>query len=242
MLERWQTFLRDNRRELQPLINEYFEARLSVEPPTREQMQAWAKRARPMADRVRKHIENGNQEIRRLLNPLQLVKFDSESLGMKAGLDALQDRLREWERGEFTAEQFWQPPPGYKPVNSDDAPENSQAPKHPADQIEVELDRWDVYVADFIAAHGLDESQQRTATSILREVKERARAHRDRHRLDIAKLERSIAAGREEDQDQVQAELERLYGPIDDLFTELQERLSRVPTDAQRRAATQPAE
>ena len=35
-------------------------------------------------------------------------------------------------------------------------------------------------------------------------------------------------------------ELERLYGPIDTLFRELEERLNRLPTQTQQRAATQP--
>jgi hypothetical protein len=242
MLERWQTFLRDNRRELQPLVNEYFEARLGVEPPTAEQMQAWAKRAMPVADKVREHIETGSEEIRQLLNPLQRVKFDSESLGMKAGLDALQDRLQSWERGEFAAKELWQPPPGYRAPTSGDPARKGRRPAPPPDQVEIELDRWDVYVTNFIATHRLDESQQRAATSILREVKERARAHRDRHRLDIAELESAVAAGRQDDKHQVQAELKRLYGPIDDLFTELQQRLGRIPTADQRRTATQPAD
>ena len=241
MLKRWQKFLRDNRGELQPLVNEYLEAHLSVDPPTREQVRAWAERALPMAEKIHEHIETGNQGIRRLLTPLQRVKFDSESLEVKAALDALYDRLRRWEQGDFTETELWQQPRGYKRA-AERAPEAEVAPAEPADQVETELDRWDVYVTDFIATYRLDEAQQRAATSILREVKDRAWAHRDHNRIEIQRLEHAIDAGRKQDEAGLKAELAHLYGPIDTLFTELATRLNRIPTESQCRTATQPAE
>ena len=98
------------------------------------------------------------------------------------------------------------------------------------------------YVADFIAGHRLNEGQQRAASSILREVKDPARAHRDRNRTDIQRLEQAMDAGREQDEAALKEELARLYGPIDARFTELATRLNRIPTESQRRTATQPAE
>ncbi len=241
MVDRWQTFLRDNRAELQPLVNEYFEARLSVEPPTKSRMQAWAQRALRLGERIRGHVEAGNREIRERLDPLQRVKFDSESLAMKASLDGLHDRLGQWARGDFDVADVWDQPPSYKARVSDGGNDELSPPAAKPDQTELELDRWDVYVANFIATHGLDEGQQRAATSILREVKDRARAHRDRYRRDIEEMEVAIASGRAEDQAKVEAQLERLYAPIDELFAELRERLHRIPTETQRRTATQPA-
>ena len=242
MLERWTKFMGANRADLQPLINEYVEARLSVEPPTREQVRAWASRALPMADKLRRHIETGNQEIRRLLTPLQRVKFDSESLRMKGSIEAWHERLHRWQRGEFAETEFWDRPVGYEARGGRHMPTTGPASQGPPDQIEVELDRWDRYVADFIATHRLDEAQQRAATSILREVKDRARARRDRNRLEIQRLEQAIDAGRKQDEAGLKAELACLYGPIDALFTELGARLNRIPTESQRRTATQPAE
>ena len=49
-------------------------------------------------------------------------------------------------------------------------------------------------------------------------------------------------AGREQDEAALKEELARLYGPIDARFTELATRLNRIPTESQRRTATQPAE
>jgi hypothetical protein len=244
MLERWPKLLREHRRELQPLVNEYLEARMSPEPPTREQMQAWATRALPLAEKLQEHIEAGNREIRSLLTPLQRVKFDSESVEAGAALEAIRERISRWHRGEFTAAEMWQPPPGFSAPSRQQgqgpAPPPAQAA--PPDPIEDELDAWDRYVADFIAAFKLDEGQQTAATSILRELKVRARAHRDYHRIEILEYERTIAAGREADEAKVHAEAQRLYGPIDAMFAELERRLATVPTQAQRRAATQPAD
>ncbi len=237
MVQRWREFLAANRQEMQPLVNEYIEARLALEPPTQEQVRGWAARARPVADQLRRHIETGNREIRELLTPLQKVKFDSESLEATAAIEALYGRLCRWERGELPSAELWPPPRGLvlEPGSSDEA---SEAPG--PDQVELELDRWDRYVVDFIAGYGLDEGQQRTATSILREVKERARAHRDRCQPEIVALEQAIASATEEGgEKRFRADLARLYGPIDALFAELRERLERVPTAEQRRTARQ---
>jgi hypothetical protein len=243
MLERWPRFLREHRRNLQPLLNDYLEASMGPEPPTREQMQAWATRALPLAEKLQEHIEAGNREIRSLLTPLQRVKFDSESVEAGAALEAIRERVSRWHRGDFTAAEMWQPPPGIVAPSKPQA-EGTPAPPvqlAPLDPIEVELDAWDRYVADFIAAFKLDDGQQAAATSILRELKVRARAHRDFHRIEVLELERAIAAGRDADEAKVHAETQRLYGPIDAMFAELERRLATVPTQAQRRAATQPA-
>jgi hypothetical protein len=95
-------------------------------------------------------------------------------------------------------------------------------------------------VSDFIAKYALDDAQRGAAASMLQEMKERAVAHRDRHRTEVTQLERRLAAGRPEDADRVAGDLQRLYGPIDDMFRELQQRLQRIPTQAQQRASTQP--
>lgn len=243
LLDRWPRFLSENRKEIQPLLNEYLEARMAFEPPTEEQMKAWAEKALPVAERFEKQIEAGNKEIQKLLTPLQRVKFETETLKVKAGLELFRQRLQSWQRGDFEPREVWDPP---EPAGAGGPWEaqNAESPggrRRPPGPVEQELDAWDRYVAKFIETHGLNEGQRRTTFSILREVKQRARAHRDLYAQDIYELERMIRAGRPVDEAKVRSEAERLYGPIDELFAELQARLSAVPTEAQRRAATQPA-
>jgi hypothetical protein len=79
--------------------------------------------------------------------------------------------------------------------------------------------------------------QREAAMSILREMVERARAYRDKRRGDIAMLERRIANPALATREEVQAQLQELYGPIDAMFAELETRIGRIPTDAQKRHA-----
>ena len=109
----------------------------------------------------------------------------------------------------------------------------------PEDQIAVEVGRWEKYVAEFNDRFGLNEGQRNTSFSFLQELKERALSHRDRYREDIGGLERRIEgfSGSETELADLKKQLTTLYGPIDDMFKELQARLERLPTTEQRAAA-----
>lgn len=240
MLRRWPKFLKQNRRELQPLVNEYFEARLGLEPPPRQEVQTWASRALLMLEKVQEQIEAGNEEIRPLLSAAQQMKFQAQVLEMRAGMEVYRQRLSRWKEGRFEKREWWDPPPRRRkrPITQ---PAVAELAPQPPDQIAAELQVWDRYVAGFIARHKLDEGQQNAALSILKEIKERALVHRDGHRAEVVQLERKIAAGKTKDAPTVARELQRLYGPIDEMFRELEERLEKIPTETQRRAATQPA-
>jgi hypothetical protein len=78
MLERWPKFLQENRRELQPLVNEFFEARLGLDPPSREQVQDWASRALPVLEKIQEQIEDGIEDIGPLLSAPQRAKFEAK--------------------------------------------------------------------------------------------------------------------------------------------------------------------
>jgi small-conductance mechanosensitive channel len=84
----------------------------------------------------------------------------------------------------------------------------------------------------------LDEGQRTAAVSCLSDLKQRAIAHRDRRREDIARLEYRIEHKTATDVplDDLKKQLSELYGPIDDMFKELQTRLDQIPTVLQREA------
>jgi hypothetical protein len=106
------------------------------------------------------------------------------------------------------------------------------------------MEAWTRYVQDFCARHELDRMQRETAFSILREMQQRALTHRDIYRHEIADMENKINSDDDVDRDEIEAQLARLYGPIDSMFQELDRRLAAIPTSAQirkARAATQPA-
>ncbi|MFQ5492033.1 MAG: hypothetical protein ACE5GE_15050 [Phycisphaerae bacterium] len=241
MLKRWPRFLKQNRGRLQPLLNGYLEAQFSPEPPTQEQVQAWADQALPVLEAVRQQIEAGNEDIRELLTPAQRSLFEAQAAKMRLGLELFSRRMTGWARGDYRQGDLWNPPKNWTPPTETPPADHPEVSSKPADPVELELLAWDRYVKDFMAAFDLDAGQRRAAESFLAEAKQRAQAHRDRHRLDIERLERRIQAGLPEDRSKVDAELERLYGPIDALFAELERRLKRLPTQAQQQAASQPA-
>lgn len=248
-VKRFENFLTDNRSLIQPLANEFIEMRMSLEPPPRERVRAWADRALPVFEKTRDQIRESNDDFRKVLRPMQRAKFEVDALKLGAGMAVAEQKLKEWKSGEFDKAVFWEPLPAERRERREQRrsrlaerehaaePESSRTP---VDQIAAELGRWEKYVADFVQAFNLDEGQRTTALSCLSELKERALAHRDRRREDIAHLEYRIehnVAG-DDSLEELKTLLSELYGPIDDMFNELQTRLDKVPTAQQRAAAT----
>lgn len=92
-------------------------------------------------------------------------------------------------------------------------------------------DRWDRFVEDFTRRYQLDAAQQATAQSILRELKQQRDTYRELHRGEFDAL-------RQMEDRQARGEAYRkLNEPIDQLFQQLETRMSKIPTSAQVRAA-----
>jgi hypothetical protein len=240
-VKRWSEYLDGNRRRIQPLINEFIEMRMELEPPSKEQVQEWAERALPVFTGFREQINGGLDDFRSVLNPLQKAKFETKALEFGVGMDAAETKLKQWERGDFDPQEFWEPTESERRRRRAErrAAEAEEAKTQPADQVEQELARWEEYVVVFSRLHRLDEAQKVTARSMLRELTKRARDYRDRNREHIATLERRIAdhSGSEEKLTEIKAQLVTVYGPIDEMFTELKSRLDSLPTDQQRQWA-----
>jgi hypothetical protein len=254
-VERWSKFLDENREVMQPLANEFVEMRMELKPPPKERVQEWAKRAGPVFDKVRTQLDEGADEFRKVLRPVQRAKFEIDTLQMKVSLQIAEQRIKQWQSGEFGPDEFWEPLPSDRESRRAERRRNreereakaalagesseSDANDAAADQIAVELDAWDRYVAEFIRSNGLDAGQRTTVLSCLSELKERAIAHRDRHREEIDQLEKRVAsnAGIEAELADINKQLVELYGPIDDMFKELRSRIEQVPAAEQRAAA-----
>lgn len=253
-VERWSRFLDEHRAELQPIANEFVEMRMELEPPDKERVAKWAARASPAFELVRRQLDEGAEEFRKVLRPMQRAKFEVDALQMKVGLNFAERRIRQWQSGEYDRDDFWEPLPADRESRRakrrrereerEAADRNAQAEAkeksiETTDQIALELEQWDQYVNEFILAHDLDAGQRTSVLSFLSELKERAVAHRDRYREEIEKLEKRIAAQSktEKELEEINRELTRLYGPIDDMFKELQNRIAQVPTVEQRAAA-----
>jgi len=242
LFARWPKFMKENRRQLQPVINRYIESQLDPDPPEEGAVQDWAKEALPIFNEARTLIGEINDEFRQVLRPEQVGQFEAEVKMMNMGIGWLGERLGRWERGEFEENEFTgrNSRRGRRERNREARREAAelaaQEAAEPTDQVLAELNKWDQYLKDFILRFGLDKTQRVAARSIRKELGERALAHRERHLDEIIDLERSMKTP-DANEDEVAEKLKELYGPIDQLFGEFELRLDRLPTEAQRTAA-----
>jgi hypothetical protein len=247
MLDRWPAFFDDNRAEMQPLVNEYLELRMGVEPPTADQVAKWAARAMPVLDRIRDEIEDAQQQAIDLLDSNQRQQFEAQRGRTAAAMTMAEGMLKQWSVGSFRVQDVWDEPKGAQrgaqrhgalddqpgraepPLDRGAALPDSQAPT----RVDRELREWERYVADFCDRYELDRSQRNAADSILREMLSRADDHVRLHRERILAVEQAIESPLEQDQAGVEKELDEVYGPIDAMFRELDERIHRLPTEGQ---------
>lgn len=252
MQRRWLRFADDNEKLLKPLFNDYVEMRLQMEQPTKEQIIEWSQRAAKAFDLFESEINRGTEEMRNLLREDQLPKFEADVLGFQAGMQFARIQLGRWQQGEYREQEFWDPPMAVRRARrAEEEARRAAAEKSrgeadaaavstaPPDQVAAEVDAWQKYVEEFIARYRLDTAQQKTARSILHEMRERALSFRDANKLEIDRLEERIAASRgtPEETAAIEKDLKRLYGPIDALFEEMKRRLEPIPTAEQKAAA-----
>jgi len=258
--QRWSSFLSDNRENIQPLVTEFLELRMEMEPPSKHAVQSWADKALPMYDQFRREVTGTNSDLRQVLTPAQRLKFEVDAMQFAMGMQWAEGRLKQWQSGEFDPKDFWEPPASAREDREkrwedrrarrqerrrarEERESSNQPIEKPQDQVAVEMDLWDKYVAEFIERYDLDEGQKTTVQSMLTEMKERATAHRDRHRSDMEQLEERIQRGGDvKEQEEVKKQLVELYGPIDDMFAELQRRMEAIPTKEQIARAEKKAE
>jgi hypothetical protein len=245
-VDRWSSYLNENRDKLQPLANEFLEMRLGLTPPDKDRVREWAGRTGPIFDEIKRHVRESRDAVGKALDAGQRAKFVAESMAMEVGLQFAEMKLAQYEAGRFDDVDFWQPHgmdrEARKKIRKDRRQRRRAAVAEirknqpPIDQIEAELTAWEAFTDDFMRIYDLDDGQRNAALSCLSELSERAKAHSDRYREDIARLEKRIAAGTAsgKELDDIKEQLVSLYGPIDDMFGELKNRLGRLPTSEQR--------
>lgn len=250
MVKQWSEFLTEKRGEIQPLANEFMEMRLNLNPPEKESVKQWAERAMPVFDEARKQITESHGTFREVLRPEQRLKFEAEAFQMGVGMQIAEEKIKLWKEGEFDKNDIWAGSPAPRQdrrqnrrrrMEEQRAAREEMESRTESDQIVIEMGAWEKYVAGFIARFTLDQGQRDAAGSFLHEMKTRALAHRDRHRDEIAKMERAIRenSGSEDETTDIKKQLLSLYGPIDEMFQELKDRLDKLPTTVQRETRLQ---
>lgn len=245
LLKRWPKFMRENEQELKPLLNEMIDARSSSAPPDPRRVARWASRALPLWERIEQELGAGDRELRAILTEEQRVRFDEDRRRTWRRVENWRATLSQWKRGEFDpatwpgAERQPPAPPPQPKSRPDRAVRDAVPASRPAAQAEVaeELQAWARFVEEFCEYYSLDAAQRGAALSILREMQERATAYHDRRYVELDRLERMIAGELPADPDEIEREIRELYGPIDEMFRELQRRLDPIPRSGQIRSA-----
>jgi hypothetical protein len=253
------TFLKSNRAEIQSLTNWFLEARLAKQPPSAEQVAAWAERALPLMDQFQELVETNSDRMHEFLTEDQTVVFEGHRAAARVALDLTTKRVRGWEQGGFEPERDW------RPVNNPPTDELTkrelrelQHQMAQAQQTAVERfggakaknraaqpappkqqkDDWAAYVKRFVAAHQLNPDQQATANKILKALQERRDNYVSRNSGRLKQLEqRYRRADTPKALKQAEAEHKKFKSSIDRMFQQLKERLRRLPTRKQRQTA-----
>lgn len=231
-------FLREHEEEVWPAMRALLEYQFRA-PDDPEKLKVMGEMIRPLAQKAREAIFDGNREWGEILEPDQrkLHEFDLEQ--MSKTFDKIDGNLAAWEKGQNPGSRLFPAPQKY----ADQEPPKPNQPKTrlPRDSGIVTdkppIGILDTFVEEFIKEYKLDEGQITTAESILTEFKGKAESFYNREKEDFAKviaarekakLERDMKGVR----DAVAAH-KKLLEPFYGLFDEMESRLVATLTSAQ---------
>ncbi len=242
MTDRWMPFFEKNHEQLEPLVNRWMKAMIDPDPPAVDEVQSWAKDMLKLQDSIQTELQQGQQDIAKLLTPEQIPKYRKQVMQLNAGMGMFQMQLHKWANGQvdlslwdrnnkerLTRRKKWQE------ENEKKMAEQSTS----SEMLALSVDAWDQYVMDFIKKFDLDETQRQIALGILKNLKDRAELYVGAHRDELDKTIELLnsTAGNRKDLFELHSSLLK---PIQDLFSELQTRLNGIPTENQRQKASNP--
>lgn len=105
--DRIDRFLHSNRRELQELMNQYFEALLNTEVPEVEEVADWAARISPIIERFGQEMDAAAESMHELMTDEQREKLETNMAGFRTGMQMAQERMRVWADGGFDPSTEW---------------------------------------------------------------------------------------------------------------------------------------
>jgi hypothetical protein len=231
--ERVHAFLKDHEKDVRLMAAEMMDYKFKGQLPPPEIAKVWAQRAQQMMPAIRAEIMEGNVKWRDILDEEQKKQHDRDIEGLERQFDGWNKMFDRWSRGEIA------------PTDLDTPGQLSRQPR----TVRPSEDAWEFYVRTFIQMYNLDEGQQQTANSILRESKEQAVNYREGHKTEFAQLDAADQAVVRSDikkdpeelkkvQEETRKRVERrreLEKPISEIFERLKGRLNDLPTAEQRR-------
>ncbi len=234
LADRVQSFLKDHEKDVRLMAAEIMDYKFKGQLPPPEIAKVWAQRGQQMLPAIRAEIMEGNAEWRKVLDEEQRRQHDRDLAGLEKQFDGWSRMLDRWSRGEIA------------PTDLDTPGMVSRQPR----TLRPSEDAWEFFVRTFIQMYNLDESQQQTAQSVLRESKEQAQLYREAHKTEFAELDAADQAAVRSDvkkdpeelkkaQEEIRKRVDRrreLEKPISAIFERLKTRLNDLPTAEQRRA------
>lgn len=245
---RVRAYLADHETDLRQLIRESLDMQIDPRKANADNYKRWGERARPLFERAKKDILEGNKEWGEILNDSQkqIHKFDLDMMQQNFG--QIDNLITKWSAGKYNpSDTSPKPPPQIAQDTARVSPGGAVAERRTLEDI------WQTYVSLYGSTYGLDPEQANAAKAILSDCRGRAQAYRDRRKAEMTQLDARVndataamnraAAGPDSQAAnarllEANASKAELEAPIGDIFKDLQQRLDAKLTKAQRDAVS----
>lgn len=104
---RFPSFMLENRDQIIEIANQYTEAMLSGEPPTKEFVAQWSQKTLPLVNQFAEMIEETRESIRPILTEEQQVQMDGEMAAFRVAMNHVNNRMNVWAQGGYDWESEW---------------------------------------------------------------------------------------------------------------------------------------
>ncbi len=202
---------------------------------------------------LQERLNRIGRDIRPMLPLKQQLRLAADMTTFGAGFDAFEERIETWNDDDMNAmENPFEPESSRVRLNDEGVSRSLEAAQRRAKRMaDYGPDaRWTRYVKNAISYYDLDESQQASAESLLREYRQRAKALRENESLQQRKTRlltwRSfwgpMARGRDDTLSYlISSELERIDAAMRAMDIEFKRRVDEIPTSGQQAIAEQRA-
>jgi hypothetical protein len=238
--ERIPRFMSENRREIQTLMNQFFEAQLSLTPPDSAEVAEWAQRVLPLIEKGKAEVEALAEDMKSFMNDVQGTKLSNEMAAFRLGVGMASQKVVQWAEGGFDPDTEWTPGRQERRQRRE-AREMARAEQRSRSSAEPTstagpADEWTRYVEDFARRYEFTTDQRAQADRLLAQRKQARDDYLRRRAEELAAAQARLeAASQPEEKEAVARDIERLGEPVERMFAELKQALDRIPTREQRR-------
>jgi hypothetical protein len=127
-------FLKENRQEMERLLNEFIETQAGQEAPSAEFAADWAKRAQPLLNKTREMIGGMTDSMRDYLSDEQQVQLDATLVAVDVAVNTTQTRLTRWSEGGYDPATEFHRNPGVRQMDETRARQVEQSMRAARDE------------------------------------------------------------------------------------------------------------